>query len=364
MKPSVLFFCPTFSSGGVEKVLINLANYFCERGYNTSFLVCRRIGPLEPHLNKEVIIHSLNKRVGKCFFEALSFFWQQNPAVVICGPQFINILTVVILKIILRRRTKVILTHHSFYDFDVKKMIFWKMFYKSSLRSFYKYSDVIVAVSQAVKDHLVNDIPIPEHKIQVIYNPVIESNFGDLKGEKTSHRWLNGDRDFKVIVCVGRLSRIKNPTALVRLMPDLVKMIDCRLILIGDGEQHQFLEDLVNELKMTKYIDIHGAVSNPLKYISRSDLVIIPSISETFSMVGVESIAAGIPVLSTPTQGVMEVLENCEGCFFESIGNREAFMLMIRHLLTTKGITVNEGFAEKFSVNSIGKIYEDLVIRD
>lgn len=361
MKSSVLFFCPSFSSGGVEKVLVNLANHFNANDYSTSFLVCQHIGILDFNLNKGVDIFSLNNRLFKSFFSAISFFKKKNPDVIICGPQFINILSVLVVKLILRKKVKLILTHHSFYDLDIKRMPFLHLFYKSFLRFFYRHGDVIVAVSNVVKEHLVNDVGLSNNKIKVIYNPVIESNFDDLANEPFLHKSFIDDRNYKILVCVGRLSKIKNQEALIKLMPRLLKEINCKLILIGDGEERDFLKKLVFDLDLSLKVEFMGSISNPLKYIKHSDLLVLPSLSETFSLVAVESIAAGTPVISTPTLGVNEILRNCEGCFFESIDNDNDFVFKIKQILNSKNNFVDQKFVEKFRVDKIGESYESIL---
>lgn len=361
MKPGIVFFCPSFSTGGAEKVLINLANEFRFKGYKTSFLVCQRIGELDTLLEPGIQVHSFNKRLAACIQPLYRFLRSEQPDVIICGPQFISILTVLVSKVLLRNKTRIILTHHNFFDLDVRKVPLMDVFNRSLLKYFYKKSDAIVAVSHAVKKHLVNDIGIPKSKVVVIYNPVLDRNFDVFKRADVSHKWYRSDRTYKILICVGRLSKVKNQEELIRLMPDLIRKLDCRLVLLGEGEQHVFLKNLISELDLEEFVDLVGAVINPIKYIYHSDLLVLPSITETFSLVGVESIASGTPVLSTPTEGVMEILESCKGCYFELIQNKNGFIEMILHALSQPASDVDVRFAERFTVENITMEYENLV---
>ncbi|MDR7372351.1 glycosyltransferase [Flavobacterium aquidurense] len=361
-KKSILFFCPTFSAGGVEKVFVNLANYFAENNYSTSFLVCQHIGILDSQLNEKVEIFSLKKRLSKSLFQAIKFFKSNNFDFVVTGPQFVSILSVLVIKFLLRKKTKLIITHHSFYDLDVKTMPILHLSYKYLVVFFYRYADVVIAVSNAVKNHLIADVGIDEKMIKVIYNPVISLDFDSLKEEAFSHKWFSSETDLKIIVCVGRLSKIKNQEALIKLMPLVIKEVNCKLLLIGDGEEKQSLQKLIYELQLDSYIDILGAVENPIKYIKQANLLVLPSFSETFSLVAVESIAVGIPVLSTPTLGVLEILKDCKGCFFEEIEKRESFADNIITILNSNGEYVDSEYVKKFTINNIGKLYEDTIL--
>ncbi len=361
MKPGIMFFCPSFSSGGAEKVLVNLANHFHLAGYCTSFLVSQRIGNLDELLDPGIATYSLNKRLSSSLWPIYKFLKEKKPDVIICGPQFINVMTIVVCKLLLRNNTKVILTHHNFYDLDAKKVPFAELFGQSMLKHFYALSDVIVAVSHAVKKHLVSDIGIPDSKVVVIYNPVVDRNFHINKLEPVFHKWFHSDRDYKLIVSVGRLSKVKNQEELIRLMPDLIKTVNCRLILVGDGEQFHFFKALIAELALERYVDIVGAVINPLNFIYQADLLILPSITETFSLVAVESIACGTPVLSTPTAGVLEILGTCKGCFFESLTDKKKFIESIAHILSNVDLPIHKEFANRFEVANIALEYESLV---
>lgn len=360
MKASILFFSPSYTTGGVEKVLINLANEFDELNYPISYLVCQNIGELKKQLNPAIQTYSLNKRLSKSLLGAIRFFKKFNVQVVICGPQFLNILTVLVIKFILKKNVYLIVTHHSFHDLDVKKTFFMSNFSQPLIKFFYGYSDKIVAVSNAVKSYLTKDVGLSNHCISVIYNPAINKNFEGMINESVSHKWLLNNKKHKVLIYVGRLSKVKNLKGLINLMPEVIAKADCKLIIIGDGEEKGILKEMVNSSNLQQYIDFIGIVDNPIKYIAASDLLILPSISETFSLVAVEAIASGTPVLSTPTTGVVEILRECQGCYFEDIENENQFRLKILEILGNKKL-VDKAFVEKFSVTKITKDYEALI---
>src|SRR3546814_5369711 len=114
-------------------------------------------------------------------------------------------------------------------------MSFMHLFYMTFVKFFYKYADVVVVVSNAVKCHLVEDIGVPKDKIEVIYNPVIDEEFKLKEQEAFSHKWMNKKHGFKIFVCLGRLSKVKNQEGLINLMPDVVKALNCKLLLMHDG---------------------------------------------------------------------------------------------------------------------------------
>jgi glycosyltransferase involved in cell wall biosynthesis len=359
MKPNILFFCPTFNTGGVEKVFVNLSNYFDQAGYQITFLTCNDTGLLKDQLNLKIKKHSFNRRLSKSFFSAFKYFKNNNFDVVISAPNYVNILTILINKILLRKKTKIILTHHSFYDLDVKGVPFLHYFYKTLLKNSYNYSDLVIAVSESVKQHLVDEVKIKK-KVVVIYNPVINKTIQALKNEKIQHRWFDKNtRKSKIILCVGRLSKVKNQKGLIEIANRMQNMFDFKLIFIGDGEERITLQNLVYKYKLEHLIDFIGDCINPYKFIINSDLVIIPSHSETFSLVAVEAISLGVPIISTPTKGVKEIMQFCNDCYFESINSENNFINRIISVLRYyERQKVDISYVNRFSLNDIGQKYE------
>jgi len=76
------------------------------------------------------------------------------------------------------------------------------------IRIFYRWADLIIAVSEGVKDDLVNFAKIPATKVKVIYNPVLTPELLKKRNELVSHEWLASDGP-PVIIGVGRLTKQK-----------------------------------------------------------------------------------------------------------------------------------------------------------
>ncbi len=77
------------------------------------------------------------------------------------------------------------------------------------------------------------------------------------------------------------------------------------LHLIGDGADRQKYEDLASELDLQDYCTFHGYVDNNNleRYLSLSNALVISSKIETFCISGIESMACGLPVVSTRCGG-------------------------------------------------------------
>jgi len=108
---------------------------------------------------------------------------------------------------------------------------------------------------------------------------------------------LNNNR----IIAVGRLHKIKAFDELI----DVFKIINennkkIRLILCGGGEEEAKLKNKVRQYGLTEVVEFTGMISSEEveKNMLKSDLFIMTSISESFSMVIIEANSLGIPVIS------------------------------------------------------------------
>jgi rhamnosyl/mannosyltransferase len=110
----------------------------------------------------------------------------------------------------------------------------------------------------------------------------------------------------RLILAVGRLVSYKGFEYLIHAMRE----IEGTLLLIGCGPLRQKLEAVVYELGLTRKIHLLGHVDNTVPYYKAAQLLVLPSVSraESFGMVQLEAMAAGIPVVNTEIDsGVPEV---------------------------------------------------------
>jgi len=110
------------------------------------------------------------------------------------------------------------------------------------------------------------------------------------------------------VIAVGRLVPFKGFDILIRAMQD----VDSHLLLLGDGPLRERLEQTAREYSVTDRVTFTGQIDNSqiLNYLAASKMLVMPSISraESFGIVQLEAMAAGIPVINTSIEsGVVEV---------------------------------------------------------
>lgn len=115
------------------------------------------------------------------------------------------------------------------------------------------------------------------------------------------------------MIYVGRLTYQKDPQRLMGLCRLLqAQKPDIKVAIVGAGELEQETRTLCRELKLENNVDFLGFQSNPIKMVSDSKVMILTSRWEGTPMCALEAMALGTPVVSTPTDGMKDLIENGE----------------------------------------------------
>lgn len=122
----------------------------------------------------------------------------------------------------------------------------------------------------------------------------------------------NSNSVFKLL-SVGRLDPIKGFDRLIREVSKL--QFDYQLDIVGDGPQKEELEALIKVLKLEGKVRLLGYQKNIPQKMAESDIVIINSLSEGFTIVAIEALYYAKVLISTDVGGSDEILD--ENFIFE-----------------------------------------------
>lgn len=119
--------------------------------------------------------------------------------------------------------------------------------------------------------------------------------------------------DVPTICAVGRLSPEKNFLHLLRALPKLKREgIPFRLQIIGEGEERNRLEEYIQRKNLGDCVRLLGWQENPYPYMKAADMIVCSSIYEGLSTVVTEALILGKPVVTTPCNGMTELLGDSE----------------------------------------------------
>ncbi|MCK0180176.1 glycosyltransferase family 4 protein [Flavobacteriaceae bacterium S0862] len=263
---------------------------------------------------------------------------------------FVELCTSFFLKVKEAQSAKIIAVDHNprpLKGYTLKKRI--KKRIKGRLYS--KYIDLFIGVSDYTSQAILNDFGrFLKPKTQTIYNGVL---IDDIIPKTTERRKLNP----KFLV-VSHLRESKGIQDLIRAVSFMTEELKGNLSIdvYGDGPYKKALINLANNYKLEANFNFKGSHSNVNELYQNYDYLIQPTHMECFSLSILESLAANIPVITTPVGGNTEVVtNNLNGFIFETKNITELSQLLSSII---KGDNYIEGntrtlIGDKFSIDTM-----------
>lgn len=146
-------------------------------------------------------------------------------------------------------------------------------------------------------------------KSSILYNIIdVDALYNKMKLDKNSYNYD--------VLYLGRLTYQKNPQRLLRVLKLAIdKYPKLRVAIIGSGDLEQEVQDLCIKFRIEKNIHYLGFKSNPLKILYNSKVMIMTSRWEGTPMCALEAMALGVPIVSTPVDGLKDLVVNSENGF-------------------------------------------------
>lgn len=143
-----------------------------------------------------------------------------------------------------------------------------------------------------------------KNKSEILYNVINVDNL-KLKASKDKDYY---DYDF---VFIGRLTFQKNPQRLVKVMEQVVKLESkIKFAILGEGELADEIKEYIDNHNLSQNINFLGYNSNPYKILQCCKGLLMTSRWEGLPMCALEAFALGVPVVSTPADGLKELVTN------------------------------------------------------
>ena len=179
-------------------------------------------------------------------------------------------------------------------------------------RFVYRRATVVVVLSDAFKDLLVEDYGVAPHRITVIGGGVDTAHFspGDRAAARAS---FNLDGDGPVLVMVRRLVNRMGHEILIEALGILASIgIMPSVLIVGDGPGRSKLAATIRSAGLEHRVHLLGSLPDdrlPDAYRA-ADCSVVPSTSfEGFGLVALESLACATPVVASRVGGIAELLE-------------------------------------------------------
>jgi glycosyltransferase involved in cell wall biosynthesis len=170
----------------------------------------------------------------------------------------------------------------------------------------------IISVSRENASKLHDLYGIQPDKISVVHNGV------DLiteLGTSTSTQSLRGElclsENAKLILVLAKLNPNKGHHYLIQASPEILSVHpEAHFIFAGDGTHQAALEAEVASMGFKGKFHFLGLRADTQRLLAESDVFVLPSLAEGFSLALIEALNAGLPVIATEVGGAPEVIED------------------------------------------------------
>lgn len=245
---------------------------------------------------------------------------------------------------------KIIFTAHG-WAFNENRPYWQRLFAKAVHWITVLLSHQTIAVSNEVKRQM--DWPFVQEKIVVVHNGRTISNFLERESARAflsniEPRLKNYIKDFWSIT-IAELHPIKRHDAVIDSLKDLVAIEpNTRHIIIGTGEEEEYLQNKIKELDLTEHVFLLGAITEAAQYLKAADIFILASRSEAMAYVIIEAAAASLPIVATRVGGIPEIIDHGKnGLLVPPLDNIALFkaILLLNQNSELRNQLGNEAFA-------------------
>ncbi len=300
--PRVSLLWGSLLGGGIEHVMITLAEEFLNRGIETDIILLKRKGELLGTLPTDARIFNLR---ADGLFESVpalsGYLRDRRPSVLLSAAPYLNRVAL-FARVRARVSTPIVISEHNVSPIAGSNSCLPDWALMQLTRQTYSLADRMIAASEAIAEGASRSLEIRRKEFDIIYNPVVGPKTFELAEQFVDHSWFADERP-PVVLGTGRLVEEKGFSTLLRAFAQVRKTRRARLVILGEGEERPVLEQQAERLGVSDHVWMPGFVSNPMKYMADAEAFVLSSKSEGLGNVLVEAMACGTPVVSTDCPG-------------------------------------------------------------
>ncbi len=293
---------PTLTPGGAERVMVNLARGFVERGHTVDFVLAKAEGVYLEDVPPQVRLVDLGSpsrlQTVRSLPRLAAYLRRERPDALLSAMNHANIVALAARRVAGVRTRVVVSIHNNISSEKARgantrdRLLPWLCAHS------YPAAQGVVAVSGGVADDFSEATGMARQGIEVVYNPVITPELAVQAAQPVDHPFFAPGQP-PVLLGAGRLEFQKNFPSLIRAFAQVRRSRSARLVILGEGSEAARLSALAQELGVQDDVWMPGHVKNPFAYMAKSAVFVLSSRYEGLPTVLIEALAVGIAVVST-----------------------------------------------------------------
>src|SRR5882724_4469434 len=201
----------------------------------------------------------------------------------------------------------------------------------------WRHADIVIAISQAVKDWLLKQQRVSPDKVTVVYYGIDAERLAEPNVDLRKRWGLDGRA---VIGSVGRIEQGKGYDCLIQAMPAILNRVPSACLLIAGHDPSGYakkLRELIETLGLQEYVRLVGFLDDVASFLHALDVFAFASRSEGFGQVVIEAMAAGKPVVASNMAPLSEIAVDRQSALLVEPGKPAAFAAALSQLLSDPG---------------------------
>jgi len=204
-----------------------------------------------------------------------------------------------------------ITTFHLVHDPDDEGEAHWR--YELMWASFRHFSDLILTVSDSVRNNIIEVGRLPADKVVTMHNGIEISRFSQNSSDEAclNKSEFNIPEDSKIIITVAVLRQPKGIQFALEALPQIIREVpNAYYLIVGDGDYRQTLEEQTQSHQIDERVRFTGYRKDIPEILSLADVFILPTLDDALPTVLMEAMAAGASLIASNVGGVPEILKN------------------------------------------------------
>ena len=181
----------------------------------------------------------------------------------------------------------------------------------------------IVAISDMVKTDMAAHYKLDDDDFQIVYNGVYTERFTPAKTQTTGN--------LKILFSAGNF-RLKGLRPLLLALGELTgERKDFHLFIMGRGKKERY-QEIIQDLSLSSLVTFLGEQTSPETVYRESHILVHPTFYDACSLTTMESMASGLPTITTKWNGASTLISENEGYVINEPGNISQLAAAIKSL--------------------------------
>jgi len=220
----------------------------------------------------------------------------------------------------------------------------------------------IIVVSQSIERIIIDKLLLNKNHVELISNGIDTEIFNISNDDRRKHRDIFGyNAENFIIGFSGRLDPVKNFDFMLDVFQECINNdTNCRMMIIGDGQEKEKIARLCIEKHIEKYVRLVGKQENVIPYLGMLDAFLLTSVTEQMPMTILEAMALTRPVVASKVGDIPRIITHGQDGMIFDLSERPA--VFAKALLTLRDPATRQAMGAAARQKVLAEFQEEAMV--